>query len=197
MKFGIFAYWVARSICGSQSRNDAGSGGCKLVLDQSGARWDNNRPASSPAMPDITGVADMSCPEKRLCASADCTSEGFAPVWRPVACRVYGSRVPKFLRYGRQKARCRRRRLAGRAVCRSSIQSKPPSPRKIAAPFLPSQLLRVSALHRSSRATTSAFRTLLGGPGLLTHTPERVSNVQQNAHRRVASGRNPGGRRSR
>jgi hypothetical protein len=194
MKFRIFAYWIAQSPCESQSRNEAGSG--RLGLGRSPVCVDNNWLGSFPELPEITGAEGMRCPEKRLFASTDYPSEGFTPVWRLVACRVYGSRVFQLVRHGRQNARYRRRRISGRVVCPGVIPSKPPIPRGLRAPLLPSQLLRVSALRRSSRATTSAVRALLGGSGPLTLTPERVSNVQQNAHRRVASRRNPGSRRS-
>jgi len=197
MKFRIFSYWIAQSSCESLSGNEAGSGGCKPGLGQTDVCLNNSWLAPFPEMPDLTRNEDMSCPEKRDCASADYTSEGFAPVWRPVPCRVHVSKVPQFMRCGRQKAQRCCHRITRRAVCCSLTRSNPTIPRGSAAPHSPSQLLRVSALRRLSWATASAFRTLHGIPGPLTLTPKRVSNVQQNAHRRLASRRNPGGRRSR
>jgi hypothetical protein len=145
---------------------------------------------------DVTGNADMSCPEQRHSVSTDEISEGFASDLRPVDCRVYTDRVPQFLRCGLQKARCRLDLASRRAVYRRLPWSKPTA-RGIAVPYFHFQPLCVSALRRSSRALTATCWPLRGGPDPLTLTPERVSNVQQNAHRRVASRRNQGGRRSR
>ena len=148
-------------------------------------------------MPNVTGNEDMSCPEKRRYALADHISRGPAPAWWSVARRVCESRVLQFMRCERQKAQSRHRLITDGAVCRSLPVNRSAIPHGIALPHSFSQTLRVLALRRSSPASVFACRTLLGGPGPLTLTPERVSNVQQNVNRRVAPRRNQGGRCSR
>ena len=151
---------------------------------------------SFPAAPDRTGNADMNCPEECYYDSAACVSQGSAYGFRPGACRLNDRRVLQVTWRLRQKAGSRFYRAIRRAVC-CVLPHESLSPSGSAFPHSPSQQLREMVLRRSGSASMSSCWTSRDGLGLLTFTADRVSNVQQNAHRCVAPRRNQGGRCSR
>jgi len=179
----------------SSRKKGAGTGSRSYAhgtaLERAAVGWRRSRE------PNLTGNADMSCPEKKYYDSTLHASQGSAFGFPPAACRLAERGVRGTIRPLGTKRLSLCHSIIRRAACRILPRNGTVAHSEAVFAYPPSQHMRDMASRRSGRPSMSVGRTLLDRPGPLTFTADRVSNVQQNAHRCVSPRRNQGGRRPR